>query len=303
MSEQDFNPSADDRRILSLIDDLQSKSRLSAAPTAAPHEAGASEEIDRPYLELLGIMPYALEQPELPKELGERILGNIIQPLPVTIPAVMPADSDNLASFIPSRSSHDQATVDQQDSPQSKRWLLPLAAGLTALFVGLSTWQFYKIEEQSEMITAISAELSAQSAQNEALITLRTQLASTNSRLALVTNPRVEICALRPVGPEAVYPAARGVLYVAENHQHWYLAMDGLEPRPTGESYQLWFHADDGTVNAGTFGVLPGSKMELSSETMPLGTTAVSITIEPVGGMPHPTGQEVLYGSEVMQIF
>ena len=300
MSERDFNPSANDRRILALLDDLQKESPLSVAP--APQEDEASREADRPYLEMLGMMPYALEQPELPKELGERILSKITQPQD----EAASAEPDQLAeieSFDQASIDHHRRAAEQMRPPLVNRWLLPLAAGLTALFVGLSTWQFYKIEAQSEMIAAISAELSAQNALNETLAAMKTRLESTTDKLSLVTAPGVAICALRPVGAESMYPSARGVLWVAEDHQHWYLAMEGLQPRPRGESYQLWFHADAGIVDAGTFRVVPGTKMELSSKTMPLGTKAVSITLEPAGGMPQPTGQEVLYGSEVMQIF
>ena len=151
-------------------------------------------------------------------------------------------------------------------------------AWVTALLLGLSTWQFFKIEHQNEMIASISRQLSAQDDQINSLDAMRMQLASTTGKLALITAPGVEICALRPAGIEPMYPAARGVLYVAQDHQHWYLAMDGLVPRPTGESYQLWFHADDGAVNAGTFRVLPGTKMELSSESVPLvGTIFTSL--------------------------
>lgn len=300
MSEKDLNLPAEDRRILELVDGLQSESLLLAVPTSAPHEAGASDELDRPYLELLGIMPYALVRTELPKEFGEKILSDITQ---IKVEPAKPPEPAMVAPLESDTVSQDRQTVDHRPAPYVNRWLLPVAAALTALFVGLSTWQFYKIEEQNVMIEEISSRLSAQMAQDEALVAVETQLASTNTSLALVTNPGVEICALRPVGPDAVYPAARGILYVAENHQHWYLAMEGLQPRPRGECYQLWFHAGDRAVDAGTFRVVSGTKIELSSESMPLGTTAVSITIEPAGGMPNPTGQRVLYGSEVMQIF
>jgi hypothetical protein len=306
VSERDFNPSADDNRILSLLDDLQDESGgLSAVVNSTSREDGSAAEVDRPYLELLGLMPYALEQPELPAELGERILSSITQPFSEVRPSSSETARQVTLEEAPAEIpvSEEVQNVHHFSPPRSNRWLLPLAASLTALFLGLSTWQFYKLEEQSAMIAAISSELSAQSEQNETFVAMRTKLSTTTNRLSMITNPGVEICALRPVGADPMYPAARGILYVAPDHQNWYLSMEGLQPRPAGESYQLWFHAKEGTVDAGTFRIGSSSKMELSSETMPLDTTAVSITVEPEGGMPQPTGREVLYGSEVMQIF
>ena len=139
MSERDFNPSAADRRILALLDDLQKESPLSVAP--APQEDEASREADRPYLEMLGMMPYALEQPELPKELGERILSKITQPQDEAASAEpdQMAELAEITSFDQASTDHHRRAAEQMRSPLVNRWLLPLAAGLTALFVGLST--------------------------------------------------------------------------------------------------------------------------------------------------------------------
>jgi anti-sigma-K factor RskA len=35
---------------------------------------------------------------------------------------------------------------------------------------------------------------------------------------------------------------------------------------------------------------------------MPAGTTAVAITLEPRGGMPRPTGPQVLYGDRLIEV-
>ena len=55
-------------------------------------------------------------------------------------------------------------------------------------------------------------------------------------------------------------------------------------------------------VSAGTFDPRPGIRTELTSETMPGGTVAVSVTLEPLGGSAEPSSPPLLYGDEVMRI-
>ncbi|MGB6849487.1 MAG: anti-sigma factor, partial [Thermoanaerobaculia bacterium] len=181
-------------------------------------------------------------------------------------------------------------------------WALPLAAGLVFALLGLSGWQYVQLERQRGTIDRLAAQLDEAHQRTAQLAEYQGRLESVDSRLALVTSSGVEVCTLKPVGDPA--PAeSRGVLFVASNRQHWYLKVEGLVPCPQGRSYQLWFITEDGVpVSAGTFDPKVGIRVELSSETMPAGTVAVSITLEPAGGSPEPSGPAVLYGDEAMRI-
>lgn len=92
------------------------------------------------------------------------------------------------------------------------------------------------------------------------------------------------------------------MLYVAADHQHWYLALHGLQPSQAGRRYQLWFLSDRGPVSAGLFDAAAGAPVGLSSETMPSGTRAVSVTLELATGSRTPTGPQVLYGEGLVKM-
>jgi hypothetical protein len=84
------------------------------------------------------------------------------------------------------------------------------------------------------------------------------------------------------------------MLFVAADHQHWYLALQGLRPVGSGKAYKLWFVADQGMVDAGSFTIDPKAPIELSSKQMPAGTKAAIITLENDPHAPAPTGPAIL---------
>jgi hypothetical protein len=126
---------------------------------------------------------------------------------------------------------------------------------------------------------------------DQAVAEVRRQMERMKTNFALVTAPEVTIRPLHPVGEPS---RARAMLFVAPDHQHWYMAVHDLPPAAPGRDYQLWWVAGEGMVSGGTFDTRPGEKMELSSETMPADTRDVVITLEAEGGAPAPTGPEIL---------
>ena len=208
------------------------------------------------------------------------------------------AEQATVASF----PSSEQRPREVQRGSRWHDWALPLAAVLVFALLGLSGWQYLQLEQQRQTIDRLADQLDEANWQADQLAEYQGRLDRLNSKLALVTSSGVEVCTLKPVGDPA--PAeSRGVLYVASDHQHWYLKIDGLLPCPQGRSYQVWFINEDGEpVSGGTFDPKAGVRVELSSETMPAGTVAVSITLEPAGGSPEPSGPRVLYGDEAMRI-
>jgi hypothetical protein len=184
-------------------------------------------------------------------------------------------------------------------------WLGSLAAGLVLVLLGVSGWLFYQQSDQRDTIAHLQRALE-DSRQKEAQATQQadrfkndyTQLRTT---MTLVTAPAALVNPLRPMG--RLQPDARGALFVAADHQHWHLSIEGLKPASPGKVYQLWFMPDQGPpVNGGTFLARADERVEMSSEAMPAGTRSAVITLEDAGGARAPSGPEVLRGAGMIQV-
>ena len=91
-----------------------------------------------------------------------------------------------------------------------------------------------------------------------------------------------------PVGARVVYNAREGMMMC-----------DGmLPPAPVDKSYQLWLVPMNGApISAGVFNPKSGQMSHMMMK-VPAGLTAkeFAVSLEPAGGMPHPTGPMVLIG-------
>jgi hypothetical protein len=195
---------------------------------------------------------------------------------------------------------------------RAPRWLAALAAVLALAAVGLGIAAAHLAQELSVARLAAAGHEQAAARLTDELADVRAGLAagaearegelrSMRDELALVTAPTTEVCSLTPPRSAPV-SQARGLLFVAEDHQHWYLRIDGLEPLAGGQVYQLWFVADGPPIPAGTFEPGPARQAELSSPEMPLGTRAALVTREPAAGGTAPRGPVVLFGDELRQL-
>lgn len=103
------------------------------------------------------------------------------------------------------------------------------------------------------------------------------------------------------VVPLAAMPGMpQGAARVACNERMGMLMFSGtVEPPPAGKSYQLWVVPMQGApINAGVFNPKAGETDHWMMQ-LPPGVTpkAFAVTLEPAGGMPHPTGPKVLAGA------
>jgi hypothetical protein len=169
------------------------------------------------------------------------------------------------------------------------RWPLALAASLAFLALGVAGWMFYEMQRGQQTIASLRQQLEAERTPARVGDAL-----DNREKLGLVTSPSVLVAALRPDGQAPSQPYAHGMLFVAADHQHWYLALQGLRPAGSGQAYKLWFVADQGMVDAGSFTIDPKLPIELSSKQMPAGTKAAIITLENDPRAPAPTGPPVL---------
>jgi anti-sigma-K factor RskA len=70
-----------------------------------------------------------------------------------------------------------------------------------------------------------------------------------------------------------------------------------IAPAPSGKSYQLWLVPSSGApVNAGVLAENQRDGAMVVHLEQGLGAKAFAVTMEPLGGKPHPTGPKVLVG-------
>lgn len=178
---------------------------------------------------------------------------------------------------------------------KQSRWPLAAAACLALLFAGTTAWLWIERLDQNarmaELVEQVEAQRRVAGEAAEEAEQLRNEMGNMRERYSLVTSPSVQVMPMRPVGDQ---PRARGMLFVAPDHQHWYMAVEGLEPAGAGAVYQLWWVTDQGILSGGSFTADSGEKIQMSADEMPNGTRQAIVTFEPSGIVPAPTGPQVL---------
>jgi hypothetical protein len=317
VNEQPTPPTPEDRALLAALAELEGGAAAAASPIAAAgrepppgsdgEESGGAagtgtagggdaaeaetETLARLYHETLGLVPFALPpaapRPELRRRLLERAAGAATGREASAVESSRPATAE-------------AAAVAAKATPS--RWPLALAAALIVALLGTCGWLYQGLREQGATIARLAAQrdqaLRRAGEVEDRLAQLIRQVSSMHDSFSVVTSPAVEVCNLRAVAPEQ--GAAGGILFVAADHQHWYMSLRGLRPPGEGKVYQLWFVADQGAVSGGTFSARPGAPAELGSERMPAGTRAVRITLEKTPGSSAPSGPDVLRSADAL---
>ncbi len=252
----------EDRAILAALDILGNEQ---------PVDSTAGEI--RPWVELLGLLPGALDE-EQPNESVKRELMAAIS---------AGGAKDNVVAL-----ESGWAAKPAGMTP----WILRLAAVLALALLGLSVKQASDLSERSNEI-----EIQAMRIEQ-----LREQIAGIVPAGLSVPDWMVasgtELCPLRPRAAAA--EGSRGWVFVREDHQHWYVTVEGLAPLPEGQVYELWFMAAGQTISGGRFDPDATGRATLTSETMPTGITGFAVTLQSVDGGSSPSESTVLYGDEVM---
>jgi HAMP domain-containing protein len=298
------------------------------AQPAPPGEAAEAETLTRLYHEVLGLMPFALAPAAPPPGVKRRLMAQLAEPAlagrepaaakaPAAAPsppspaAASPTAASPAAAALPARAAGRQDRFAPASHSRSAsvpgrsgtpRWLSALAAALILALLGTCGWLLNDLRERRDAIVRLAAQRDAalrQAGEAEARLgRLTSQVGSMRDSFSVMTSPAVEVCNLRAAAPEQA--DARGMLFVAADHQHWAMSLRGLRPPAGGKVYQLWFVADQGPVSGGTFAAQPGAPVELGSDRMPAGTKAVRITLESSPGSPAPTGPDVLRNADTL---
>ncbi len=279
----------------------------------APEGAGgghveAVDTLTRLYHEALGLIPSSLPPMVPSPEVKRRLMAAISAGGSAARPAEGAAAglAEPLSFAPPAAPAATAVRALRPGAGSGSRSWLALAAALIVGLLGVSGWLFHGLTERDEAVarlTAQRAEALQQVSDAEARLQ-RAEVAAKNMRqsFSVVTSPAVEVCALRPSSPMPAVAGAHGILFVAADHQHWYMSLRGLQPAGAGKVYQLWFIGAQGPVSAGTFTGDPGSPWELGSEHMPPDTREVRITVEDGAGSPAPRGQEVLRNTDLFRV-
>jgi len=294
--------SPEDRTILAALEEPETGTGETVGDTTE-----ADETLARLYTEVLGLIPYELEpaapRPEVKARLlsvirgDETLPGDETQemeprPAPAAVPA--PAPRPVISREMP------VARGMAMSARRRSVWPTALAAALILALGGLCGWLFLRQARMEETIARLETQLATEQREAEQAKTgMQAAMERMRVNFALVTAPAVKVSPLKPIDPQN---KARGILFVAADNQHWYLAVHDLPPAPPGRYYQLWWEAAEGTVSWGDFNPGAGEKVELYSETMPEETRGVMITLEPTRGGLKPTGPEVLRATGVYQL-
>jgi hypothetical protein len=307
VSEQ---PTAEDRALLAALAELEGGIAAGGGSDAAGAGDAETETLARLYHETLGLVPFALPpaapRPELRRRLLERVgaaaVGGTAEGAGAREGArgagARPAD----ARPAEARAASSRPVEALAAGGAPSRWPLALAAALVLALLGTCAWLYHGLLEQGATIAHLAGQRNQALRQagelEDRLARLNRQVSSLRDSFSVVTSPAVEVCNLRAVTPDL--GDARGLLFVAADHQHWYMSLRGLRPPGEGKVYQLWFVAGQGTVSGGTFGARPGAPAELGSEHMPAGTRGVRITLETSPGSSVPGGADVLRNADTL---
>jgi hypothetical protein len=171
--------------------------------------------------------------------------------------------------------------------PRRFAWLTPALAVATLVFAALDGWLWQRNMSDSRQILALESQLSL--AQNQTR-----EMAHVSAYAdELLGSPGTMHVALawQPHNTES----RAGLLY--NSHMGMVMCVGQLPPPPSGMTYQLWLVPMQGKPMS--LGMYSGKdvSMEMMAHVTP-GTEAkaFAVTVEPMGGMPQPTGPEVLMG-------
>lgn len=232
-------PDEDDLELVDLLDRL------------GP-ESAASERAD---LEVLGALPYALDELEAAAGVKSRLMDRV--------------------------SGSGGATGRRVRRGRRGRWQLPLAAALAIALLGVAGLQFRQLEGQRRTIDDLAARLERVERKGAELAQVRRLLAEKGSHIRMMTSRGAEFCLLKPVGKLPRYPGATATMVISADRRQWFLAAEGLAPCDRGVCYRLWFITEAEPIHAASFDARgEEQRIELSGshEGVPAGVRAITIT-------------------------
>jgi anti-sigma-K factor RskA len=189
----------------------------------------------------------------------------------------------------PSASSQRPAPAPVRVAPRAPRfsWFTPALAVASLVFAVLAGWLWARNRAYLQQIGDLQAQLQIAQAQTQQIARAAEE---TDHILGAPGTMHVALAA-QPGGPQG----RAGLLY--NPRMGMVMCVGQLPPPPHGMTYQLWLVPMQGKpMSLGVYSASE-SNLEMSAHVTP-GTEAkaFAITVEPLGGMPQPTGPKVLVG-------
>ena len=101
-----------------------------------------------------------------------------------------------------------------------------------------------------------------------------------------------------PLSPADATSMATGFVLISDDGKNGALVVDGLPPLSEDQEYQVWLVKDGERTSGALFSTdenhYGGTRIRAPLSLLEY--SAVGITVEPAGGSPHPTGEQVLAG-------
>lgn len=289
MTEPPVKPTSPDREERAILDALE-------ALEGGEPAAGAPGSGTRAYTELLGALGYAVEPVEPSPEVKRRLMAAVRERARAADSA--PAGPEGEPAPTPLRRPAPTAP----SRPAASRWLLPLAAAVAALAIGLSGWLYLRLEEREATIARLSRELSVAGEQAGQLARVRQELEAARrelaGQLAMVTAPGMVYCPLKPMDDSQ--PQVRGLMVMTPGGGPWLVRVNDLAPAPEGSVYVLWFLGRDAPHRAGPLEPGADRAAQLTSSEMPRPKvmTGVAVTLETSVAVERPSGPMILFGDQ-----
>lgn len=170
-------------------------------------------------------------------------------------------------------------------------WPRRLAAALAVASIVLAITSGV-LWRQNSRLARRSRELETAQQQQEA------QAAEARAVLEVLTAPDTVRVALVPGGVAKPVPQGRALYNAGKGRLLFYAA--NLPALPSGRTYELWLIPTEGTpINAGVFAPDQKGNGQVLLPPLEPGVKpkAFAVTVEPVGGVPKPTGPMVMVGT------
>jgi len=266
----------------------------------------------RLHAELLGLLPLELEERPPAAAARERLLAKIRSAGTAAAEIASPqVASPQVASLSAARRRRDDTAAARAAAPRAASgipvWMGVLAASLLAAVLGLTAYSSFlygrlqeqkgRLADQQTTIARLSSDLDSSRQQVDMLAAARTDL---QNQLSLVSSPDVEVCPLKPTR-DPMFPAARGLLFLSEPRNAWYVRVADVEPPPPGKIYRLWFVLGNKAQPAGILMPAGDGVQEMGGSGLPARgeMTAAAVTLEPMEhSAEQPNGPMVLFGDQ-----
>jgi anti-sigma-K factor RskA len=162
-------------------------------------------------------------------------------------------------------------------------------AASIVLLIGIG-YQYSKLNKTNDQVVTIEKE---KSKLQETVVGLETKNKETETVLAVV---RDETNTVITLGGQAVAPTAKAKIYWNKQTEVVYVDASGLPEPPEGKEYQIWSLKLQPQLTPTSIGMLTNfkaNKSKVFAVEKTSGAEAFGITLEPAGGSPTPTMEQL----------